>query len=207
MGNYYKVVCSTNALGMGIDKPDIRFVVHYHVPASPIHYYQEMGRAGRDGQVAWCVLLYDPADLAIQEHFIAKASPELKYYEAVLSQVRVHSQGLHERDVMLVTGFAEKTVEIILTDLEEQRFIHVIIKMILVANVGTISPPGLRGAINLAPTDKDNSRAVSEIVCIGLLSVRARLIFRPMMLFGCKNSASCVVCRSISRRMGAIWIT
>ncbi len=66
MNNRYKVVCSTNALGMGIDKPDIRFVIHYHVPASPIHYYQEMGRAGRDGKVAWCVLLYDPVDLNIQ---------------------------------------------------------------------------------------------------------------------------------------------
>ena len=123
MANHYKVVCSTNALGMGIDKPDIRFVVHYHMPASPIHYYQEMGRAGRNGQIAWCILLYDPTDLAIQEHFIAHASPEKKYYEEVLSQVRMHPQGLHEREVMLLTGFAEKTVEIILADLEEQRFI------------------------------------------------------------------------------------
>jgi ATP-dependent DNA helicase RecQ len=70
MANQYKVVCYTNALGMGIDKRDIRFIIHYHVPASPIHYYQEIGRAGRDGQVAWCILLYDPEDLQIQEHFI-----------------------------------------------------------------------------------------------------------------------------------------
>src|SRR6266571_1827610 len=70
MANQYDVVCSTTALGMGIDKPDIRFVVHYNLPASPIHYYQEIGRAGRDGKLAWCVLLYDPADLAIQEQLI-----------------------------------------------------------------------------------------------------------------------------------------
>ncbi len=72
IANEYNVVCSTNALGMGIDKPDIRFVVHYHVPASPIYYYQEVGRAGRDGKLAWCILLYDPADLTIQEHLMRK---------------------------------------------------------------------------------------------------------------------------------------
>ena len=68
---------------MGIDKPDIRFVVHYHIPASPIHYYQEIGRAGRDGKDARCVLLYDSEDLSIQQHFIQGAKPSGKYYERV----------------------------------------------------------------------------------------------------------------------------
>ena len=48
MQNKYKCVVSTNALGMGIDKPNIRFIIHTQIPASPIHYYQEIGRAGRD---------------------------------------------------------------------------------------------------------------------------------------------------------------
>ena len=78
MANDYKVVCSTNALGMGIDKPDLRFIIHYQIPGSPIHYYQEIGRGGRDGKVAWCILLYDPSDLAIQEYFIRTAKPEGK---------------------------------------------------------------------------------------------------------------------------------
>jgi len=82
MKNEYQVVCSTNALGMGIDKADVRYVLHYNMPASPIHYYQEIGRAGRDGKVAWCILLYDPADLIIQEHLIESDRPREKYYEA-----------------------------------------------------------------------------------------------------------------------------
>jgi ATP-dependent DNA helicase RecQ len=124
MANHYKVVCSTNALGMGIDKPDLRFVIHYHIPASPIHYYQEMGRAGRDGKVAWCILLYDPADLTIQEYFIRNDRPEGKCYEMVLSLIRTYPQGLHETDIMLATGFSQKAIRIILADLEEQRFVE-----------------------------------------------------------------------------------
>jgi len=124
MANHYKVVCSTNALGMGIDKPDLRFVVHYHIPASPIHYYQEMGRAGRDGKVAWCILLYDPADLTIQEYFIRNDRPEGKCYEMVLSVIRTCPQGLRETDILLATGFSQKAIRTILADLEEQRFIE-----------------------------------------------------------------------------------
>src|SRR5258708_4610164 len=86
MMNHYNVICSTNALGMGIDKPDIRFVIHYHMPTSPIHYYQEIGRAGRDGNAAYCVLLYDTADLSIREHLIARDRAKMRNLEAVLLQ-------------------------------------------------------------------------------------------------------------------------
>ena len=122
MANQYKVVCSTNALGMGIDKPDIRFIIHYQIPGSPIHYYQEIGRAGRDGKVAWYILLYDPADLDIQEHFIRTAKPEGKYYEFVLSLLRIVSQGLY--DLMRASGYARSVVQNILIDLEEQHLVE-----------------------------------------------------------------------------------
>jgi ATP-dependent DNA helicase RecQ len=122
MANQYKVVCSTNALGMGIDKHDLRFVIHYQMPASPIHYYQEMGRAGRDGKVAWCILLYDPSDLDIQKHFIRNAKPEGKCYEVVLQRLRVEPLGLY--DTMRETGFARTAIETILADLAEQGMIE-----------------------------------------------------------------------------------
>ncbi len=122
MANRYKVVCSTNALGMGIDKRDLRFIIHYHIPPSPIHYYQEMGRAGRDGEIARCILLYNPDDLKIQEHFISNAKPESKCYEKVLSLLRSNSEGLRESDLMRITGYAQTAIRTILADLEDQDF-------------------------------------------------------------------------------------
>ena len=122
MANQYKVICSTNALGMGIDKSDVRFIIHYHIPASPIHYYQEMGRAGRDGQMAHCVLLYDPEDLVIQEGFIRYGQPDSWSYGKVLAHLIAHPQGLNKKELVRLTGFPQTMVGTMLADLEEQKF-------------------------------------------------------------------------------------
>jgi ATP-dependent DNA helicase RecQ len=124
MTNQYKVVCSTNALGMGIDKRDIRFIIHYHIPGSPIQYYQEVGRAGRDGQVAQCILLYDPEDLRIQERFISHAKPASLQYKAILSLLEANSEGLGQNEIMRITGFSQTATRIVLKDLEDQDFIE-----------------------------------------------------------------------------------
>src|SRR5947199_8810358 len=73
------VMVATSAFGLGIDKPDIRYIIHYQAPASLERYLQEAGRAGRDGHGAQCILLFDEADLEIQEHLLAlsRLSPAL----------------------------------------------------------------------------------------------------------------------------------
>jgi ATP-dependent DNA helicase RecQ len=69
------VMVATSAFGMGIDKPNIRYVVHFHAPGSLEQYVQEAGRAGRDGRPARCVLLFDPADLEIQAALRRRSRP------------------------------------------------------------------------------------------------------------------------------------
>lgn len=75
--NKFQIICATSAFGMGFDKKDIRFVIHYHMPASPEMYLQEVGRASRDGRESLAILLYEKGDEYIQNNFIQESLPSL----------------------------------------------------------------------------------------------------------------------------------
>lgn len=122
MSNKWKCIISTNALGMGIDKPDLRFIIHTQIPQSPIHYYQEIGRAGRDGQPSYIILFYNPEDRKLPEAFIEGGRPAIKKYERVINAVK--SELLGERDLMKRTNLKQNQIRVIKADLIEQGIIR-----------------------------------------------------------------------------------
>lgn len=122
MSNKWKCVISTNALGMGIDKPDIRFIIHTQIPQSPIHYYQEIGRAGRDGKPSNIILFYNPEDKKLPEAFIEGGRPSILKYEKVINAIR--NEQLGERELMRKTNLKQTQIRVIKSDLVEQGIIR-----------------------------------------------------------------------------------
>lgn len=81
LANDVRVIAATCAFGMGIDKPDVRFVIHWILPSTPEAYYQEAGRAGRDGEPSRCILLFHPADPVLHRRMLETTFPEQRVVE------------------------------------------------------------------------------------------------------------------------------
>jgi ATP-dependent DNA helicase RecQ len=101
LGEEMQVICATIAFGMGIDKPDIRFVIHYNIPKSIENYYQETGRAGRDGLEGRCILYYSHKDVSKLEHLMR---------DKPLSEREVGAQLIHETVSFAETGVCRRKV-------------------------------------------------------------------------------------------------
>ncbi len=124
MGSESDVVLATNAFGMGVDKADIRFVLHAQIPRTLEAWTQEVGRAGRDGRPSVCELVYFEEDLAIQQNFIKWANPTREYLLGVYETLRGWGERIQVkelddlRDELLVKNRADNRVSISLKWLE-----------------------------------------------------------------------------------------
>ena len=133
MENRWKCIISTNALGMGIDKPDIRFIIHTQIPASPIHYYQEIGRAGRDGKPTVAILFYNslkdadgiPEDYKLPKSFIESARPSIQTYQRVIDLLKAEPLGI--QDLIRKTNLKQTPIRVIKADLIEQGIIKEVV--------------------------------------------------------------------------------
>lgn len=120
------VIAATNALGMGIDKSDIRFIVHVDVPGSITAYYQEVGRAGRDGEAARGILLFDEQDREVQDYFIRSAQPTLDDFavvQRVIAQAQESGETIKLGGIKARSGLHPTRVTVVLAELIEQGFV------------------------------------------------------------------------------------
>ncbi|HJS93195.1 MAG TPA: RecQ family ATP-dependent DNA helicase [Solirubrobacteraceae bacterium] len=119
LGNQVKAVVATSALGMGYDKPDLSFVVHYQAPGSVISYYQQIGRAGRAIEHADIVLLRGGEDRRIQDFFIEQAFPAREHVKAVLDDLSAAGDaGRTTRELMAVVNLGMGRIEAMLKILD-----------------------------------------------------------------------------------------
>lgn len=123
VGDKYKALVATNALGMGIDKGNLRFIIHFDIPGSITAYYQEVGRCGRDGEKAKGMLIFDPEDKKIQTYFIESAQPNSADFALVLNKISNALEPANLTTIKRLTGLHPTRLTTVMAELIEQGFV------------------------------------------------------------------------------------
>ena len=203
MGSEDAVVLATNAFGMGIDKADIRFVLHAQIPKTLEAWTQEVGRAGRDGEPSWCELVYFPEDIAIQNTFVRWANPTLEYVVMVSETLKAWGERLQIMDE------ADVRQELLVKERRDNR-VGIALRWLEVLGVtqGSFEGRDLRVVRDLDPAElpeflhtgeklDDDLRALLSMVEFAKCEDRARrellcdhfgLPFSDSDAFGCDNT-------------------
>jgi ATP-dependent DNA helicase RecQ len=119
MNDEAEVIVATTAFGMGVDKPNVRFVFHHDISDSVDSYYQEMGRAGRDGEKALAILFYCPDDLKIRRFLASSGQVDAEEVEQVAAVVQEQDEPIKRRELREQTGLSQAKVATALSRLEE----------------------------------------------------------------------------------------
>ncbi len=178
MADEVDVVVATSAFGMGIDKPNIRFVVHAQVPESPDTYYQEIGRAGRDGEDATATLVYRPEDLGLGR-FFSPGVPRQQDVAAVLAAVE--AVGWEPAPVVERTGLGRRRAGRILNLLQ------------LVEETGSVDDDPIAAVLRIAETHQQLERSRVEMMRGYAETSRCRNDFL-LAYFGEQVTAHCGRC-------------
>jgi ATP-dependent DNA helicase RecQ len=126
MDGQMEVIVATNAFGMGVDKPDVRFVFHYDISDSLDSYYQEVGRAGRDGEPARAVLFYRQQDLNIHRFFAGGGKIEPRHILKVARTVLAAEEPLDSKELAARTKLSSAKISGALSRLEEQGLVRLL---------------------------------------------------------------------------------